>query len=142
MPLPPGSSGATGLGTDPSHPAVTGTASAPGAGALAGLPGLLVAALGPPDTPAAEDDTDLPLHERRLAPLHRRNRQPGTKYHDGLGLSSSAAMTHLLLRRSLDSISERRGLQLTTDTVHLNSCGANMAADLIEEFLTTTQTST
>jgi hypothetical protein len=44
-------------------------------------------------------------------------------------------MQYFLLRRDFDTISARRGLQLTTDTIHLNSRGASMVAELIEEFV-------
>jgi hypothetical protein len=40
-----------------------------------------------------------------------------------------------MLRRSLDDIAARRGLQLNTDTIHQNSRGANLIADLISERL-------
>jgi hypothetical protein len=37
--------------------------------------------------------------------------------------------------RSWNKISKRRGLRLLIDNVHLNSTGAEMVANLIEEFL-------
>jgi hypothetical protein len=49
---------------------------------------------------------------------------------------ATAATQHFVLRRSFDSISGRRGLQLTTDFMHQNTRGAAMIADLIEQFLT------
>jgi hypothetical protein len=50
-------------------------------------------------------------------------------------LPSTASMQYFLLRRDFDTISARRGLQLTTDTFNLNRRGASMIADLIEEFV-------
>ncbi|BBX32156.1 Lipase/phospolipase [Mycolicibacterium mageritense DSM 44476 = CIP 104973] len=77
----------------------------------------------------------LPLHERQLAYLTTSGHHSGTRYRDGLVLMGSGAFQHFALRRSLDDISRRRGLQLTTDLLHQNSRGATMIADLIEEFV-------
>ncbi|NUP68515.1 MAG: SGNH/GDSL hydrolase family protein [Nonomuraea sp.] len=76
----------------------------------------------------------LPLHERMTADL--RGTTPGTRYRPESRQAQTAAIQHFLLGRSLDAISRGRGLRLTTDTVHLNSRGAAMVADLIEGFLT------
>ncbi|MFB4281224.1 SGNH/GDSL hydrolase family protein [Nonomuraea sp. MTCD27] len=85
---------------------------------------------------AREGVTYLPLNERMTAYLEERGRTPGTPYRaEGL-LAQTAAMQHFLLGRSLDTISKRRGLQLTTDTIHLNGRGAAMIADLVEGFVT------
>jgi lysophospholipase L1-like esterase len=78
----------------------------------------------------------LPLYERQIDHLRAYNRPPGTQYRAGLMLSSTASSQHFMLRRGFDEIATRRGLQLTTDTVHQNSRGANLIADLIEEHLT------
>lgn len=40
-----------------------------------------------------------------------------------------------MLRRTLDDISARRGLSLTTDTIHQNTRGATLIADVVGEFL-------
>jgi lysophospholipase L1-like esterase len=79
--------------------------------------------------------TYLPLHERQLAYLTAGAFTPGIRFRDGRLLSASAATQHFVLRRSFDSISRRRGLQLTTDLIHQNTRGATMIADLIEQFL-------
>jgi hypothetical protein len=44
-----------------------------------------------------------------------------------------------VLRRSFDSISRGRGLQLTTDLIHQNTRGATMITDLIDAFLQRTK---
>lgn len=85
---------------------------------------------------AARGVTYLPLHERQLAYLTATNLTPRTRLRNPLILLATAAAQHFVLRRSFDAISARRGLQLTTDFTHLNSRGATMIADLIEEFLT------
>ena len=75
----------------------------------------------------------LPLYERMTGLLEQSGARPGTAFRPGMWLASTAAMPHFLLRRRLDAISRARGLQLTTDTIHLNSRGAAIVADLIEE---------
>ncbi|HZA11469.1 SGNH/GDSL hydrolase family protein [Mycobacterium sp.] len=80
----------------------------------------------------------LPLNERQIAHLQAGGFAPGIRYSDGLALSAGAAIQHFILRRSLDDISRRRGLQLTTDLLHQNTRGATMIADLIEEFVSQT----
>ncbi|MDT5114463.1 MAG: hypothetical protein QOE30_202 [Mycobacterium sp.] len=75
------------------------------------------------------------LYERQIAYLTAAGFTPGIRFRDGLVLSASAAIQHFVLRRSLDSISRRRGLRLTTDLIHQNTTGATIIADLIEEFL-------
>jgi lysophospholipase L1-like esterase len=79
--------------------------------------------------------TYLPLHERQVACLTASGSTPGIRFRDGRILSASAATQHFVLRRSFDQISRRRGLQLTTDLIHQNTCGATMIADLIQQFL-------
>jgi lysophospholipase L1-like esterase len=84
----------------------------------------------------AQGVTYLPLHECQLAYLTAGSFTPGIRFRDGLILLATAATQHFVLRRSFDSISGRRGLQLTTDFMHQNTRGAAMIADLIEQFLT------
>jgi lysophospholipase L1-like esterase len=83
----------------------------------------------------ATDVGYLPLYERQIDHLRVHGRPPGTHYRAGLLLSSTASIQHFMLRRSLDDIAVRRGLQLSTDTIHQNSRGANLIADLISERL-------
>ncbi len=78
----------------------------------------------------------LPLNERQTAHLRATGHKPKIAFRDGRMLSASAATQHFVLRRSLDTISQRRGLALTTDLIHQNTRGATMIADLIAEFLT------
>lgn len=82
---------------------------------------------------ADQDAAYLPLHERMTAHLEQSGRRPGTTFRPGTWLASTAAMQHFILRRGFDAISRSRGLQLTTDTIHLNTRGATIIADLIEE---------
>lgn len=67
----------------------------------------------------------LPLHERRIEELRQAD-PPPISYREvtpaaGLGV----LVQHAVLRRSLDTISRRRGLVLTTDHIHQNSRGAS-----------------
>jgi lysophospholipase L1-like esterase len=87
------------------------------------------------ETAAASGAAYLPLYERQVEHLRTGGHTPGITFQDGRPLSSRAAMQHFMLRRSFDSISRRRGLELTTDFIHQNSRGAAMIADVIENFL-------
>lgn len=85
---------------------------------------------------AAEEQVGyLPLHERMVAYLEEHPSLPRTLFRPGRFLASTAAMQHFVLRRSFDAISRSRGLQLTTDTIHLNSRGASMIAELVGAWL-------
>ncbi|MEV0029377.1 GDSL-type esterase/lipase family protein [Nocardia sp. NPDC050793] len=78
--------------------------------------------------------TYLPLNERQLAHLRAAKHVPGIRFRDGRMLSALAATQHFVLRRSFDTIARRRGLALTTDMIHQNTCGATIIADLVAEF--------
>jgi lysophospholipase L1-like esterase len=82
------------------------------------------------------DVTYLPLNETQTAHLRAGGHTPGIAFRDGRALSARAATQHFVLGRSFDSISRRRGLELTTDMIHQNTRGATIIADLIAEFLT------
>jgi lysophospholipase L1-like esterase len=80
----------------------------------------------------------LPLFERMVEYLdeHAGERTaPRLEYRPGLHNIGTAMMLHSS-GLSWDDISKRNGLLLTTDTLHLNSVGAGMIADLVEEWLT------
>ena len=79
----------------------------------------------------------LPLHERQMEVLSQAD-PPPIPYREltpaaGVGV----LVQHAVLRRSLDSISRRRGLVLTTDHIHQNSRGAALVAEVIDTFLPT-----
>jgi lysophospholipase L1-like esterase len=81
----------------------------------------------------------LPFHERVLAYLreHKADRAalpPMLAYRDGLINVGNATALHAM-GLSWDEVSHRNGLLVTTDTLHLNSVGAGMIADLIEAWL-------
>jgi lysophospholipase L1-like esterase len=86
-----------------------------------------------------EDITYLPLHERMVAYLkdHEGDRvhlPPRLEYRDGLHNIGNATALHAS-GLSWDEVSRRNGLLVLTDTLHLNSVGAGMIADLIEGWL-------
>ena len=79
--------------------------------------------------------TYLPLNEQMVEYLEKTDHAPRVHYRAGSLLAPTAAMQHFFLGRRFDAIAKSRGLLLTTDTVHLNSRGAGMIADLIEGFV-------
>jgi len=89
---------------------------------------------------AHEENVDyLPLHEEMLAYLHvheedRAKLGPMLEYRDGLHNTANALGLHSS-GLSWDEVSARNGLLLLTDTLHLNSKGANIVADLVEGWL-------
>jgi lysophospholipase L1-like esterase len=87
------------------------------------------------DVAKAHGVTYLPLNERMKSYLQSQNKPSSFPYRPGLYQSSTASMQHFMLRRDLDTISARRGLQLTIDNIHMNSRGAGMIADLIESLI-------
>ncbi|MFF6776446.1 GDSL-type esterase/lipase family protein, partial [Streptomyces sp. NPDC012637] len=81
--------------------------------------------------------TYLPLHERQIEELRQAD-PPPIPYREvtpaaGLGV----LVQHAVLRRSLDTISRRRNLVLTTDHIHQNSRGATLIAEAIDAGLLT-----
>ncbi|HEY8544406.1 MAG TPA: SGNH/GDSL hydrolase family protein [Acidimicrobiales bacterium] len=74
----------------------------------------------------------LPLHERQLEELRRD--VPARVPYEELTVAGylGTLAQRKLLRRSLDAISRRRGLLLTTDHIHQNSRGAALIAEVID----------
>ena len=81
----------------------------------------------------------LPLHEEMIAYLlaHEEDRAklgPRLEYRDGLHNTANSLGLHST-GLTWDEVSQRNGLLLLTDTLHLNSKGAGIVADLIEGWL-------
>ena len=76
--------------------------------------------------------TYLPLHERQIEEIHREN--PATIPYEELTVAGylGTVFQRKLLRRSLDMLSRRRGLLLTTDHIHQNGRGAALIAEVID----------
>jgi lysophospholipase L1-like esterase len=81
----------------------------------------------------------LPLWERMMAYLReheadRKELPPMLEYRDGLHNTGNALGLHSM-GLSWNEVSQRNGLLLLTDTLHLNGKGAGLVADLIQEWL-------
>lgn len=74
----------------------------------------------------------LPLHERQLEEIHRED--PARVPYEELTVAGylGTVLQRKLLRRSLDVLSGRRGLLLTTDHIHQNGRGAALIAEVID----------
>ncbi|MFF7339766.1 SGNH/GDSL hydrolase family protein [Streptomyces sp. NPDC008163] len=82
----------------------------------------------------------LPLHERQTEELREAKPAP-LPYREVTPAAAIGVLAeHAVLRRSLDAISRRRGLVLTTDHVHQNSRGAALVAEVIEAGVLTRST--
>ncbi|HZG93008.1 MAG TPA: GDSL-type esterase/lipase family protein [Pseudonocardia sp.] len=77
----------------------------------------------------------LPLHERQLEEIHRAD--PAEIPYEELTVAGylGTVLQRKLLRRSLDTLSRRRGLLLTTDHIHQNGRGAALIAEVIDASL-------
>ncbi|MFH9606330.1 SGNH/GDSL hydrolase family protein [Streptomyces sp. NPDC017448] len=81
---------------------------------------------------AAHEVAYLPLHERQVEELRRAD-PPPVPYREATPAAVIGVLVqHAVLRRSLDTISRRRGLVLTTDHIHQNSRGATLIAEAID----------
>ena len=74
----------------------------------------------------------LPLHERQIEEIHRQN--PVQIPYEELTVTGHLGTTfqRKILRRSLETLSQRRGLLLTTDHIHQNGRGAALIAEVID----------
>ncbi|MWA08192.1 GDSL-type esterase/lipase family protein [Streptomyces sp. BA2] len=79
--------------------------------------------------------TYLPLHERQIEELRQADPAPIPYRELTPAAGVSVLVRHAVLRRSLDTISRRRGLVLTTDHIHQNSRGAALVAEVIDNCL-------
>ncbi|MFI7277439.1 SGNH/GDSL hydrolase family protein [Streptomyces sp. NPDC049879] len=79
----------------------------------------------------------LPLHERQVEELRRADPSPVPYREPTPAAGLGVFIRHAVLRRSLDTISRRRGLVLTTDHIHQNSRGAALVAEVIDTWLPT-----
>lgn len=82
----------------------------------------------------------VPLHERQLAEL-RSHAVAQVPYRELTAARYvGTVLQQRLLRRSLDAMSRRRGLALTTDHIHQNTRGAELIAEHIDAWLSGTLT--
>ena len=73
----------------------------------------------------------LPLHESMTSYLEQQSGERRGYDSDWNELVVRGITQQFLYRQSLDTISERNGFLLLTDSMHLNSTGANMIVDLV-----------
>ncbi|WP_399887736.1 SGNH/GDSL hydrolase family protein [Streptomyces sp. BBFR51] len=85
----------------------------------------------------ANEATYLPLHERQIEELRQAGPPPIPYREPTPAAGVGVLVQHAVLRRSLDTISRRRGLVLTTDHIHQNSRGAALVAEVIDNCLPT-----
>ena len=78
--------------------------------------------------------TYLPVNELQVQLLRSIQTKPGRAF-EGLRLGTRAILRHSLLGQSFDEISEKNGLLLTIECIHMNTRGGTMIADHIETFL-------
>jgi lysophospholipase L1-like esterase len=74
----------------------------------------------------------LPLHERQIEEIHRAD--PARIPYRELAAAGylGTLFQRRIMRRSLETISQRRGLLLTTDHIHQNARGAALIAEVID----------
>ncbi|MEV4947877.1 GDSL-type esterase/lipase family protein [Streptomyces sp. NPDC053755] len=89
------------------------------------------------DVAAIHEVAYLPLHERQLEELRQADPPPIPYREVSPAAVVGVLAQHAVLRRSLDTISRRRGLVLTTDHIHQNSRGATLIAEVIDAGLLT-----
>ena len=77
----------------------------------------------------------LPLNERMTAYLQEHSSAPKYPFEKWDIAMSLLGFKRLVLHRNLDRIAEEHGFVLHVDHLHLNTSGAKMIADLIEEFI-------
>jgi acyl-CoA thioesterase-1 len=79
----------------------------------------------------------LPLNEMQLEFLEAKNHTPGTVYSAKASkiLMLQNAYMHYILQMGWQSISAKRGLLLSTDTIHQNDITGKMINELISNFL-------
>jgi len=81
----------------------------------------------------------LPLQEQMVAYLESNPGSPKYPYQRSRLPMIFSLFKHYLLGRSWDSIAEQAGFRLHSDYLHLNSTGARMVADMILQFIKSTQ---
>ena len=78
----------------------------------------------------------LPLQEQMVDILKISPSTNAQPYEKAIQVAQKAVFLHLLLRRSWNAVGKRSGFQFHSDHFHLNENGANMVADLIDQFIT------
>jgi lysophospholipase L1-like esterase len=83
----------------------------------------------------ATQATYLPVYERLSEFLDSQGKTDGPAWTGSWAPGLLSLTEHFILHRSYDSISAARGWLLSPDGVHMNTTGATLIADVIEEWL-------
>ncbi|MCY7352834.1 MAG: GDSL-type esterase/lipase family protein [Cytophagaceae bacterium] len=87
------------------------------------------------ETAETEGVTYLPLRERMKTELHTQPSQPTIRFERTVLTVFLAGIQRHVLGWSYGRIADYNGNRLLTDNLHLNSAGAVMVAELVEEFV-------
>ncbi len=77
----------------------------------------------------------LPVHEKQKNFLINKTEGKGKDCTHSTNLAFKTLFLHYLMFKSLDAISRKNGFFLLTDGIHMNSLGANIIADEIEDLI-------
>ncbi|MGY5872810.1 MAG: SGNH/GDSL hydrolase family protein [Candidatus Thorarchaeota archaeon] len=77
----------------------------------------------------------LPLHERMLGYLRENKAEPTYPFEKTKVGMTIACFKHYILRKDWDTIGRQAGFHLHIDYLHLNTKGASIVAEIIEEFV-------
>lgn len=83
----------------------------------------------------AEGVAYLPLRERMVSYLESVPRRDHIPFAHFARAQNGSARSHFLLGKSFDEVSASNGFHLLVDGIHLNTHGASMVADLVEDFI-------
>lgn len=85
---------------------------------------------------AAQEKVDfLPVFERQSAWLLQNNGRNGRQYNGSAFYTAEYILRALFTGETLDQFSQRKGYRLLTDSVHMNTTGARLIFEVIEEYL-------
>ena len=79
--------------------------------------------------------SSLPLHDTMMSSLESDPGKPTFSYEKGQMHTLSSVFQHYFLRRSWDFIATNAGFKLHWDYLHMNTKGATMIAELIENYI-------
>ena len=83
----------------------------------------------------AEGISYLPLRERLVAYLKTEPKGSTIPFARFAQAQNNSVRSHILLGKTFDEISAANGFHLLVDGIHLNTRGASVIADLVEEFI-------
>jgi lysophospholipase L1-like esterase len=77
----------------------------------------------------------VPVYERMADYLKSTGQHAGKPHHSRLFMTAELTLRHLFFKESYISISRRKGFVLMTDGLHLNEKGAELVADVFQDYL-------